>query len=80
MLYPNVSPGKSAGMRLPTCSTCRWRINGTCRWRINGTCRRHAPTIVRGLLNGEAGTFAVWPQVEDGHGCGDHVFATRTEA
>lgn len=72
MPQPKLSPDRNHSPRLPTCSTCRWRINGTCR--------RHAPTIVRGLLNGEAGALAVWPQVEDGHGCGDHVFATRMEA
>jgi len=70
MLYPNVSTGKPASTRLPTCSTCRWRINDTCR--------RHAPTIVKGLLNGEAGTMAVWPQVESGHACGDHSFKVGT--
>lgn len=67
MLRPDIASEKPTGTRLPTCSTCRWRINNTCR--------RHAPTIVRGLLNGEAGTLAVWPQVEDGHGCGDHAFS-----
>ncbi len=72
MPQPNLAMERKPGTRLPTCSSCRWRVNGTCR--------RHAPTIVRGLLNGEAGTLAVWPQVEDGHGCGDHVFATRMEA
>jgi len=66
MPQPNATAEKSAGTRLPTCSTCRWHINGTCR--------RHAPTIVKGLLNGEAGTLAVWPQVEPGHACGDHIF------
>jgi len=72
MPHPKLETEGPAFGRLPTCSTCCWRINDTCR--------RHAPTIVRGLLNGEAGTWAVWPQVEDGHGCGDHVFATRMEA
>lgn len=72
MLHPNIATEKPTDTRLPTCSTCRWRINGTCR--------RHAPTIVRGLLNGEAGPLAVWPQVEDGHGCGDHAFATKMGA
>lgn len=71
MPQPNQATTPKTGPRLPTCSSCRWRINGACH--------RHAPTIVRGLLNGEAGVLAVWPQVEDGHGCGDHVFATKME-
>jgi len=72
MPHSNLATEKPALGRLPSCSTCHWRINDTCR--------RHAPTIVRGLLSGEAGTLAVWPQVELGHGCGDHAFVTRMEA
>lgn len=71
MPQSNLPLERKLGMRLPACSTYRWRINDTCR--------RHSPALVRGLLNSETGTLAVWPQVEPGHGCGDHGFATRME-